>query len=133
MARWQRQGRYLPQLFVNAAAAQFTDDLPEAVARVLASHGLPPARLTLEITESQLPVLEANRPMRHLRESGVQIAHDDFGTGYSSLAQLARMGPAGCCGESAWSAAVPMVAAPAQTAPPTGRRPLVGGLLGPGR
>jgi hypothetical protein len=44
-----------------------------------------------------------------------------------------RAGPAGCCGESAWSAAVPMVAAPAETAPPTGRRPLVGGLLGPGR
>ena len=91
MARWQRQGRYLPQLFVNAAAAQFTDDLPVAVARVLASHGLTPARLTLEITESQLPVLGANRPMRHLRESGVQIALDDFGTGYSSLAQLARI------------------------------------------
>ena len=28
MARWQQQGRYLPQLFVNAVAAQFTDDLP---------------------------------------------------------------------------------------------------------
>ena len=40
---------------------------------------------------SQLPVLGANRPMRHLRESGVQIALDDFGTGYSSLAQLARI------------------------------------------
>ena len=65
---------------------------PEAAGRsVLASHGLLPARLTLEITESQLPVLGANRPMRHLRESGVQIALDDFGTGYSSLAQLARL------------------------------------------
>ena len=91
MARWQQQGGYLPQLFVNVAAAQFTDDLPVAVARVLASHGLLPARLTLEITESQLLVLGANRPMRHLRESGVQIALDDFGTGYSSLAQLARI------------------------------------------
>jgi hypothetical protein len=65
---------------------------PEAGGRsVLASHGLLPARLTFEITESQLPVLGANRPMRHLRESGVQIALDDFGTGYSSLAQLARL------------------------------------------
>src|SRR5664280_1635011 len=66
---------------------------PEAAGRsVLAtSHGLTPARLTLEITESQLPVLGANRPMQHLRESGVQIALDDFGTGYSSLAQLARI------------------------------------------
>jgi EAL domain-containing protein (putative c-di-GMP-specific phosphodiesterase class I) len=91
MAAWERQGRHLPQLYVNVAARQFTDDLPALVADVLDRHGMQPSRLTLEITESQLPDLAANRPMQVLRKSGVQIALDDFGAGYSSLAQLARL------------------------------------------
>jgi EAL domain-containing protein (putative c-di-GMP-specific phosphodiesterase class I) len=91
MARWEQQGSYLPRLFVNVSAAQFTDELPAQVARILASQGLSPERLTLEITESQLPGLGVNRSMQALRESGVQIALDDFGTGYSSLAPLARL------------------------------------------
>jgi diguanylate cyclase (GGDEF)-like protein len=90
-ARWQRDGRYLPQLFVNVSAAQFVDDLPGHVAAVLERHGLQADRLTLEITESQLPGLAVNDAMLELRQSGVRIALDDFGAGYSSLAQLARL------------------------------------------
>jgi len=91
MARWEHEGRFLARLFVNVAAVQFTDDLPGQVARVLHRHGLQAARLTVEITESQLPGLGVNQAMRRLRESGVHVALDDFGSGYSSLAQLARL------------------------------------------
>jgi diguanylate cyclase (GGDEF)-like protein len=90
-AQWQRTGRYLPQLFVNVSAAQFTDELPGHVRDLLGRHGVQADRLTLEITESQLPGLAVNGAMLALRESGVHIALDDFGAGYSSLAQLARL------------------------------------------
>jgi diguanylate cyclase (GGDEF)-like protein len=90
-AQWEGSGRYLPQLFVNVSAAQFTDELPGHVAEVLDRHGLLADRLTLEITETQLPGLAVNGAMLALRQSGVHIALDDFGAGYSSLAQLARL------------------------------------------
>ncbi len=91
LARWDVEGRQLDRLFVNAAAAQFTDDLPELVATTLRRYGIAAERLTLEITESELPDLAANSAMSMLRETGVHIALDDFGSGYSSLAQLARL------------------------------------------
>lgn len=90
-ATWQRSGRYLPRLFVNVSAAQFTAGFARQVQVALERHGIPAERLTLEITESQVPGLAANRTMTELRASGVQIALDDFGAGYSSLAQLARL------------------------------------------
>ncbi len=67
---------------------QFVDD----VAAVLASTGLAPARLVLEITESVLldrtdVILER---LTALKALGVGLAVDDFGTGYSSLAYLHR-------------------------------------------
>ena len=58
----------------------------------LATSGLPPGRLELEITEAVLiRDDEAALAMLHqLRELGVRIALDDFGTGYSSLSYLQR-------------------------------------------
>ena len=64
----------------------------ERIASVLASTGLPPERLVLEITESAV-VGEADAVVARLtsiRDLGVRIALDDFGTGYSSLAYLRR-------------------------------------------
>jgi EAL domain-containing protein (putative c-di-GMP-specific phosphodiesterase class I) len=60
------------------------------VCGALASTGLPPERLELEITESILignheSVLEK---LNRLHGLGVHIALDDFGTGYSSLSYL---------------------------------------------
>jgi diguanylate cyclase (GGDEF)-like protein len=60
------------------------------VTRTLATTGLSPRRLELEITEAVLMQNdEALVAMLHqLRELGVRIAMDDFGTGYSSLNYL---------------------------------------------
>jgi EAL domain-containing protein (putative c-di-GMP-specific phosphodiesterase class I) len=64
------------------------------VLMALASSGLSPRRLELEITESVLlQENENNLAMLHqLRGLGARIALDDFGTGYSSLSYL-RMFP----------------------------------------
>jgi diguanylate cyclase (GGDEF)-like protein/PAS domain S-box-containing protein len=63
------------------------------VALALATTGLPPSKLVLEITESVMldgrDRLESD--LGSLREMGCLIALDDFGRGYSSLAYLARL------------------------------------------
>jgi diguanylate cyclase (GGDEF)-like protein len=76
---------------VNLSPVQFHNDrLVPTVHSALASSGLAPARLELEITESVL--LEKNERnatiLRQLRELGVRISLDDFGTGFSSLSYL---------------------------------------------
>ncbi len=76
---------------VNLSALQFQEDiLPDTVACALATSGLEPHRLELEITESVLlKDNDANLAiLTRLREMGVQISLDDFGTGYSSLSYL---------------------------------------------
>jgi len=62
------------------------------VAAVLASTGLAPELLTLELTESVLmQYAEAATAMLvDLKSLGVRLAIDDFGTGYSSLNYLRR-------------------------------------------
>jgi diguanylate cyclase (GGDEF)-like protein len=79
---------------VNLSPAQFRREgaIVEEVRAALATSGLAPRRLELEITESLLmshtdQVLQS---LRALHELGVRIAMDDFGTGYSSLAYLWR-------------------------------------------
>jgi diguanylate cyclase (GGDEF)-like protein len=76
---------------VNVSAAQFRSPrLLQVIVDALASSGLHPTRLEIEITESVLlhhkdPVLAV---LHQLRALGVRIAMDDFGTGYSSLSYL---------------------------------------------
>jgi EAL domain-containing protein (putative c-di-GMP-specific phosphodiesterase class I) len=76
---------------VNLSAVQLgSPHLIDTVVSALASSGLPPHRLELEITESVL--LQNNaatvETLHQLRSLGVRIAMDDFGTGYSSLSYL---------------------------------------------
>lgn len=76
---------------VNLSSVQFKKgNLTHVVLTALASSGLPPARLELEITESiLLAESEATLATLHrLRALGVSISMDDFGTGYSSLGYL---------------------------------------------
>ena len=89
-ASWPKHLR----MAVNVSAVQFQKphQLTQNVVDALASSGLAPDRLELEITESVL-MQDAEAVIAcllHLRELGVRIALDDFGTGYSSLAYLRR-------------------------------------------
>lgn len=91
-AVWQRQG-YCRTVSVNVSALQFQQsDFVERVAHVVADHGLDPALLELELTESIL-VQDADEALARLRALaglGVFLSIDDFGTGYSSLAYLKK-------------------------------------------
>jgi diguanylate cyclase (GGDEF)-like protein len=80
-------------LHVNLSAMHLQrDDLAATVASALRDSGLPPDRLTLEITESVLAHVEvAVVRLQELKRLGVHLAIDDFGTGYSSLSYLQRM------------------------------------------
>ncbi|MDA0159268.1 EAL domain-containing protein [Solirubrobacter ginsenosidimutans] len=79
------------RLHVNLSAAELRDpDLTAGVQAMLEEFGLPPERLALEITETELlddAVTSAAR-FGELRALGIRIALDDFGTGYSSLSYL---------------------------------------------
>ncbi|EGF30119.1 Putative diguanylate cyclase/phosphodiesterase (GGDEF & EAL domains) with PAS/PAC and GAF sensor(s) [Oxalobacteraceae bacterium IMCC9480] len=81
-------------LSVNLSARQFGDAtfVPRLLAMV-ASHGIDPSRLLLELTESLLlDELELTiEKMTTLRQAGLRFSLDDFGTGYSSLAYLKRL------------------------------------------
>jgi diguanylate cyclase (GGDEF)-like protein/PAS domain S-box-containing protein len=90
---WQRRsGRKEPLLLsVNVSARQLVDEhIVTDVAEALASSGLAPGSLFLELTESTL-IEDTSIVMQRLadlRALGVKLAIDDFGTGYSSLAYL---------------------------------------------
>ena len=79
------------EIAVNVSAKQFRQpDFTEQVSSLLASYGVAPRRLKLEVTESSLQdnLEDTVRKMRQLRAQGVRFAIDDFGTGYSSLSYL---------------------------------------------
>ncbi len=89
-SRWSDPER---RVAVNISAIQFRDgNLLATVASALASSGLRPNRLELEITETVLIGDDADvgSSIQALRNLGVRIALDDFGTGYSSLSYLRR-------------------------------------------
>ncbi len=67
-------------------------NLVKDAADALASSGLEPENLVIELTESTMMFnTDANlERLRQLKELGVRIAIDDFGTGYSSLSYLHR-------------------------------------------
>jgi EAL domain-containing protein (putative c-di-GMP-specific phosphodiesterase class I)/GGDEF domain-containing protein len=79
---------------VNLSPSSLSDrGLPQRVAQALDLWGVPPARLTLEVTETSI-LREADvaiQVMRELKEVGVRLSIDDFGTGHSSLARLREM------------------------------------------
>ena len=81
------------QMSVNLSAKQFNNpDVVATVAEALELASLPPAALTLEITESVLmeEVEATAQTLRALKALGVGLSIDDFGTGYSSLSYLKR-------------------------------------------
>lgn len=81
------------KIAINLSPAQFrSKDLVRIIVGALASSGVAPQRLELEVTETAImhdseAVFAA---LGQLHELGVRIALDDFGTGYSSLSFLQK-------------------------------------------
>jgi diguanylate cyclase (GGDEF)-like protein/PAS domain S-box-containing protein len=90
---WQDEGTVSVAVAVNVSAQQFaTGKLVQTVVDALASSGLQPCYLEIELTESVLmqDTEMALQQIAALRELGVRVSLDDFGTGYSSLGYLSR-------------------------------------------
>ncbi len=78
---------------VNVSALQLAEGgLLAALDDALATSGLDPAHLCLEITETALlrETTVARDNLAGIRDRGIRIAIDDFGTGYASLTYLHR-------------------------------------------
>jgi diguanylate cyclase (GGDEF)-like protein/PAS domain S-box-containing protein len=77
---------------VNVAARDLASvDFVPSVARALATSGLRPGQLVVELTENILmaQLAAAMNTLAALKQLGVGLSVDDFGTGYSSLSHLA--------------------------------------------
>ncbi|SFV10082.1 EAL domain-containing protein [Pseudoduganella namucuonensis] len=94
LVRWREQGLGHLRLAVNLSARQCHGGgllpLLDGLLAEMAGHGIAPALLELEITESAaMRDPESSRALlRELRSRGLKVAIDDFGTGYSSLSYL---------------------------------------------
>lgn len=89
--RWQKFGLGPIPVSVNMSPVQFRRrTAPLHVARVLASTGLDPRLLDIELTESIVMsgIENIAQELQHLIDIGVSLSIDDFGTGYSSLSYV---------------------------------------------
>ncbi|MFG1489933.1 EAL domain-containing protein, partial [Oceanospirillum sp. HFRX-1_2] len=92
-SQWLQHGHRM-RISVNLSARQLRQpNLPDIVDRCLASSGLEPDLLELELTETSMleDVEHSIDILSQLRKKGIRIAIDDFGTGYSSLAYLKKL------------------------------------------
>lgn len=95
---WDSAGLPEMKMAVNVSVAQFHEPgFVESVARAIRDHGVDPARLELELTESvgQHELLVTRDVMNDVVALGVSWALDDFGVGYSSLGYLRSL-PISC-------------------------------------
>lgn len=90
-ATWRAEFGHCVPVAVNVSPLELLDPgFPDEVARMLRRHGVPPALLSLEITESAAVthMEEARGRIGALRALGIEVALDDFGIGFSSLNML---------------------------------------------
>ncbi len=88
---WQRRGLRPVSMAVNLSPRQFVDEhLLRDVDEALASSGMPPVLLQLEVTESMVMrnVSRAVKVLDAIQNRGIRLAIDDFGTGYSSMSLM---------------------------------------------
>ncbi|HEY2418806.1 MAG TPA: EAL domain-containing protein [Steroidobacteraceae bacterium] len=89
LAVWRDRGVAPPRLALNVSVQQLRmADFAALVDSTLQRHGLQPALLELEISESVFAEEEARVSLRQLAALGVRLALDEFGSGYSSLNYL---------------------------------------------
>jgi diguanylate cyclase (GGDEF)-like protein len=90
LAQWRAEGLDIA-VSANLSALDLLDpELPRRVKALLEFHGVPAARLCLEITESALmdePALALSH-LNALAALGVKLSIDDYGVGQASLAYL---------------------------------------------
>lgn len=96
IASTERIARSTPDfnIAVNLSARLIDDPTFSAyVLELLAKHGLSPANLTLEVTETAAITSGCANldTLRTLRQAGVQVAIDDYGTGLSTLEYLRKI------------------------------------------
>lgn len=91
-ARWRNAGLAYGCLSINIASGQLNEgDFAQILLGEIASRGLPPESVEIEITEGVFLDDEASSTLEQLsfiQSKGVRIAMDDFGTGYASLVHL---------------------------------------------
>lgn len=91
LREWQQAGLDLVRVSVNVSVDQFRPgNFARKVQDALETYAIPPASLTLEITESVFSEESETlrKQIRDLHTLGVRLSLDDFGTGYSSLLYL---------------------------------------------
>ena len=92
-AAWRDQGVHV-SIAVNISVDDLVDEyLPYYLLDLVKQHGLTPAQVTLEVTESAMMhnVHKSLAVVNCIHELGFRISVDDFGTGQSALAQLKRL------------------------------------------
>lgn len=93
--RLRARGLEPGRVSVNVAASQLlAPGFFECVRDTLHTHGIEPAGLEIEVTETVLLDRATDRiaqVLADLEGLGVSIALDDFGTGYASLSHLTRL------------------------------------------
>ena len=80
-----------PFISVNLSAPELSaPGIAEAILQALATRGIDPAELRIELTETTVisNLEEVSQVTSRLRAAGVGIALDDFGTGYAGLSYL---------------------------------------------
>jgi diguanylate cyclase (GGDEF)-like protein len=91
---WHLEGFSDLSVAVNLSARQFRQpDLLGMIQKTVASHGLQPRHVVIELTESVV-MSDAHRSfdtLEKLDRLGFKVAVDDFGTGYSSMSYLKRL------------------------------------------
>jgi diguanylate cyclase len=92
-ARWRSEGREL-SVAVNVSATNIMDaGFADLVRHHLDRHGLPPAALVVEITETTVisDFERCRRVTAELSALGCVVSIDDFGAGFTSLPLLSRL------------------------------------------
>ena len=90
-AAWYEAGQCDLPVAINLFAPSLSDlTLPDRIGAALSRSGLPPAALSVEITEHLLlaNIRRASTVIAQLRANGVRIAIDDFGSGYATMSYL---------------------------------------------
>ena len=89
---WRAEG-YDLTMAINLGARCLADGtaLFETVDALTSKWGIPPDKLTFELTESALIDTTVPGMLERLQDMDERLSIDDFGTGYSSLVYLQRL------------------------------------------